>query len=74
MFYLSPYAMITTNEARSILGSSVNDWTSQEVDKHIITMELLVDAWIDIYERSIFNGKTVKQLITQMGGKEVSYI
>jgi hypothetical protein len=66
--------MITTNEARSILGSSVNDWTSQEVDKHIITMELLVDAWIDIYERSIFNGKTVKQLITQRGGKEVSYI
>ncbi|MBI3485735.1 hypothetical protein HY025_02210 [Candidatus Daviesbacteria bacterium] len=48
-------------EAREILGERAKDMTEEQLKEQIASMKYLIDSWMDEYERSIFDGKTLNK-------------
>ncbi len=48
-------------ETREILGEVAVGMTDEEIRYQITCIDFLVRAWLDEYERSIFDGKTVQE-------------
>jgi hypothetical protein len=53
----------TVLEAREILGDSADSISDQELYELVTEMQYLVDVWIEDYEKSVFDGKTLKELL-----------
>lgn len=51
-------------EARKILGETVKDLTDEELKDHLVETKYLIETWLDDYERTIFNGKTLNELLS----------
>jgi hypothetical protein len=52
----------TENEsARKILGETAKDMSDDELKDQIVMAKYLVESWLDEYEKSIFEGKTLKE-------------
>ncbi|MHB8442758.1 MAG: hypothetical protein ACYDAS_00095 [Patescibacteria group bacterium] len=54
---------LVIREAREILGSSSEDLTDEEVYNLVTNVQYLVDSWLEEFERGIFNGKTLNELL-----------
>ncbi len=54
-------------EARKILGELAKDLSSEEVRDILTEIQFLVDSWLDDYEKQIFEGKTLKELLHEKG-------
>lgn len=39
-----------------------------EIENLEVLLESLAESWLDLYEKSIFNGKTLNQLLTGKNG------
>jgi hypothetical protein len=50
-------------KAREILGNTVKNLSDQELQKVITQFDHLLDMWMETYERSIFDGKTLDELV-----------
>lgn len=50
-------------EAREILGESAKDLTDSQVYDLISEVQYLVDSWLEEYERSVFDGKTLDETL-----------
>lgn len=50
-------------EARDILGESATTLTDEELYDLTNEMQFLVDTWIEEFERDVFEGKTLKDLL-----------
>lgn len=50
-------------EARDILGESATSLTDEELYDLTNEMQYLVDTWIEEFERDVFDGKTLKDLL-----------
>ncbi|MFA5932872.1 MAG: hypothetical protein WCV81_01240 [Microgenomates group bacterium] len=50
-------------EAREILGDSAKDLTDEQVFDLVNEMQYLVDSWLEEYERKVFDGKTLNELL-----------
>ena len=50
-------------EAREILGDSAKDLTDAQVYDLVNGVQFLVDSWLEEYEKDIFDGKTLDELI-----------
>lgn len=50
----------TLQKAKEILG---NAYSTEEVKSLIASFEYLIDNWLELYERKVFNNKTVKELL-----------
>ena len=50
-------------EARKILGSIAEDFTYEELKNECVKIQYLTETWLDDYERSIFGGKTLRELL-----------
>lgn len=50
----------TLQKAKEILG---NAYSTEEVKSLIAPFEYLIDNWLELYERKVFNNKTVKELL-----------
>jgi hypothetical protein len=48
-------------ETRKILGKSAVGMTDEEIKHQITCIDYLISTWLDEYERSIFDGKTVQE-------------
>jgi len=50
-------------EARKVLGIVAKDFTDEEFKNECVKISYLTETWLDEYERSIFGGKTLRELL-----------
>lgn len=50
-------------EARKILGSVADVFTYEEFKNECVKISYLTETWLDDYERTIFGGKTLRELL-----------
>ncbi len=52
-----------TLEAREILGESAKDLSDSQVYDLVNEVQYLVDSWLEEYERKLFEGKTLEEVM-----------
>ncbi len=52
-------------KAKRILGEDITEVTDDELRVYVAEFEFLLDSWLDKYEKGVFEGKTLKQLIKE---------
>lgn len=55
--------------AKDALGSLANQFTETELSDIITEVEYLTESWLDEYERNIFDGLTLQELLHEKGAK-----
>ncbi len=45
------------------MGESASSLTDEKVYDLVVEMQYLVDTWLEEYEKDVFDGKTLKELI-----------
>lgn len=50
-------------EAREVLGESASKMNDEKVYDMVVEMQYLVDTWVEEFEKEIFDGKTLKEII-----------
>ena len=53
--------------AKHILGSITNELTQQQLLDIVSEISFLVESWLDDFEREIFNGLTLRELLHEKG-------
>lgn len=51
------------NKIRGILGQSARDFTDEQLGYLVTDFEYLVDTWLDLFEKKLFQGKTLRELL-----------
>ncbi len=59
--------MITLELARQTLGETGKKMTDIQIQQTISFFQNLSESWLDGFEKSIFEGRTVRQLLTPKG-------
>ena len=52
-------------KARAVLGETAINIPDDELAAYLTEFQCLLDGWLDVYEKQIFNGKTLQQLIRE---------
>lgn len=55
---------IDLEEARKILGKTAESLSDEQLRDQVSMINFLAESWLDDYERSIFDGKTINELIS----------
>lgn len=55
-------------KAKQILGPIAVEYSADQLRDLITEIQFLCDSWLDDFERKIFNGLTLSQLIHEKGG------
>ncbi|MEX2007309.1 MAG: hypothetical protein WD992_00880 [Candidatus Levyibacteriota bacterium] len=55
-------------KAKEILGPIVNELTPQELKDLITEIKFLIGSWLDDFEREIFGGMTLSEMLHEKGG------
>lgn len=55
-------------KAKEILGGLTRDLSTQQMKDVVAEVQYLVSTWLDDFEREIFKGKTLKELLHEKGG------
>ena len=55
-------------KAKEILGPLCNAFTSDQLTDIVTEIQYLCESWLDDYERNVFDGKTLKELLHERGG------
>jgi hypothetical protein len=50
-------------EARRILGDVAKGMTDEQIQDQLTKIQYLAESWLDNYERSIFEGKTLNEFV-----------
>lgn len=50
-------------KAREMLGDTAKSLTDEELKDQIVMVQYLLETWMDEFERKIFNGKTLNELL-----------
>ncbi len=50
-------------KTRSLLGADGKDLTEDQLEISIAQLEYLTNCWLDLFEKQLFSGKTLKELI-----------
>lgn len=56
-------------KAKETLGPLAKELSAEELSESLSEMQFLVNSWIDEFERSIFEGKTLNELLNEKGGR-----
>lgn len=51
--------------ARRIMGDSVRSLSDEELGNYLVEFQTLLSAWLDSYETSVFQGKTLHQILRE---------
>ncbi len=57
----------TIKHAKVILGTLASQYSPPEFKNMITEVQYLAESWLDDFEREIFNGKTLKELLHEKG-------
>lgn len=52
-------------KARRILGEIALDIPDEELERNLTEFQFLLDSWLDSFEKQVFNGKTLDQLLKE---------
>lgn len=63
---LTPNPNNKAEKARSILGSKSQEFKDSELENLVSDFEFLADTWLDNFEKQIFNGKTLCQILRKI--------
>ena len=55
--------------AKEALGSLATQFTETELNDVITEVEYLTESWLDEYERNIFDGLTLQELLHEKGSR-----
>lgn len=58
--------MITLEEAKKALGETGKNMTDDEVLTTANNLQVLAHSWLESYERTIFKGRTVNELLNDI--------
>ncbi len=50
-------------QARIILGSLLEKFSTDELQETVILLQYLTESWLDMYERELFDGMTLNELL-----------
>lgn len=53
----------TVKQTRAILGGLTEKFSMDELQEVISLFQYLTDTWLDTYEREVFDGKTLQELL-----------
>lgn len=54
--------------AKEILGGLANEFTAEQLKDTVTEIQYLAESWLDGFERKIFKGLTLKELLHEKGG------
>ncbi len=69
LFPEQEYEQKDLQKAKAILGSLSEKFTPQELKDLIVQVQFLTESWLDEFERDIFNGLTLRELLHERGGQ-----
>ncbi|MEK6846753.1 MAG: hypothetical protein AABY16_01150 [Nanoarchaeota archaeon] len=55
------------NRAKALLGELANEFTKEDIKDVIVQIQYLAESWLDDFERTIFEGKTLSELLHEKG-------
>lgn len=55
-------------EAKKALGTIANEFSQDELKDIVTKVQFLAESWLDDFEREIFEGKTLNELLHAKGG------
>lgn len=50
---------------RKLLGKAAQGLSDEQIEALTINFQYLVDSWIDEYERKVFNGKLLREVLNE---------
>lgn len=59
----------TIKQAREVLGTLADNFTSDQLKDVVTEIQFLTGTWLDDFERRIFQGVTLKELLHEKGGR-----
>lgn len=51
------------DKARQILGSAANNIDNEQLENFVMQLEFLTNVWLDLYEKQLFEGKTLREIV-----------
>lgn len=51
------------DKARKILGESGKEINDEQLENYVSEFEYLANCWLEIFERQVFEGKTLEELL-----------
>lgn len=54
---------MTLEEARNILGLNSKDLSDDTLKDKCVKMQFLIESWLDSFEKQVFQGKTLNELL-----------
>ncbi len=54
--------------AKEILGELASQYTQEQLKNVVTEIQFLAESWLDDFEREIFKGKTLRELLHDKGG------
>lgn len=67
LFPEQKYEEKSIQKAKEILGKTAGQFTSEQLKDIVTEIQFLADNWLDDFEREIFKGKTLKELLHEKG-------
>lgn len=55
-------------KAKEALGELASEFTDAQIREIVTDIDYLVTSWLDDFERSIFDGQTLRELLHEKGG------
>lgn len=56
-------------QAKKSLGPLANEFTPEQLKDTITEIQFLAESWLDDFERSIFDGHTLQEMLHERGGR-----
>lgn len=57
------YQQTKINKARHVLGSLAEGYTDPQIETMLTDFEYLASCWLDLFEKKIFSGKTLREVM-----------
>lgn len=52
-------------KARRIMGDEIKELSDEDLEVYLTEFQYLIDAWLDDYEKQIFSGVTLQQMLKE---------
>jgi len=68
LFPEQEYEEKNLQKVKEVLGTVAHEMSLEELKVAVTEVQFLVETWLDDFERGIFNGLTLKELLHEKGG------
>lgn len=68
MFPEQQYDEKAIQKAKEILGETAKEFTQEQLQDAVTEIQYLCESWLDDFERQVFQGKTLNELLHEKGG------